>query len=561
MLAALVIGIFAAVWVGAGAHLSELAAGRQAPLWILLASFLATASQRFVIEKRPTGRTYEGLSDLLGQIHAPSAAGWSVGWAVRGAVSMLYSVFGGGVGTEGPAVEFAHALSMRLRSRSSRWFEQRRRTDAACALAGGISAAFGAPFAGVLFPMEMGIGGRTLLSATSSLAAYMMVRHVSGLVPSHSFDLAGAVYGFKSSDWKEWAAVLCIALAAAAFGGATTWFIRYMQSNLFQLFRGRAWSRMLAGGIILYILALIYRGGMDSPARLLEGILWGRRPVDQVELLFFVKLLGLSALLSAFGTIGVFWPLFALGGYLGFSINHLVFNDLPGFSATSGLIGAAAFLSAALGTPVAGAVLAFEASGSLKVLLPCFAAAVVARQAVLLFKGKTLVDSGLENKGLRLKDGKSISVLESIHVCDAMVSDHRSVTEQEAVSGLGEALSRSRYPFLPVVTASGTYSGILTLDMVQEAWYTDQTVTSHSSLSQLLEVKDLLYRSGVKVPSVKPDQRLSEVASLLDQFPCLGVVNEEGRVIGLLLIQNLRQAYDREVARRSLELAALSPGV
>jgi CBS domain-containing protein len=215
--------------------------------------------------------------------------------------------------------------------------------------------------------------------------------------------------------------------------------------------------------------------------------------------------------------------------------------------------------SSVLKTPIAAAVLVFEMTQNIQLFVPCLLAGLISRHLSVLVGGRGLVDAGLESYGLSLVGGRSLKILEGIHVRDAVINDHELIYEHEPVSELRSKLIKSRYPYLTVINRRGLYEGILTLDMVREVWFTDEIVTSsHSSLSKLLEVKDLLYRSGLKVPTIKGSQKLSDVITLIDRFPCLPVVDEEGRLTGLLMAQNVRQAYDREVIRRSLELVAVS---
>lgn len=216
-------------------------------------------------------------------------------------------------------------------------------------------------------------------------------------------------------------------------------------------------------------------------------------------------------------------------------------------------------MGAVLGTPIAAGVLVYELTQNVQIMIPALVAASLAKELVRLAPGKWsmgLVDMSLEIRGLPLNGGRSVRVLEGIRVKDAMVTDHETVFAHEPVSELRPKLLQSRYPYLAVVDLQGLYQGMLTFDMVRDAWDKNQTViTSRSSLSQLLEVKDLLYRSGFIPPTIVEQQKLSEVTQLLDKHPCISVVDSEGRVSGLLLVQNVRQAYDREVIRTSLDQA------
>jgi CIC family chloride channel protein len=536
--------------------------GMNLPLVLILGvAAVAALFKMLFIRGQTDGRYYEGLTDLFVRIHTSSIIDHPREWVVRSVTSLLLALAHGVAGLEGAVMELAYAMGAGTRKRVERWFEQRRRTDAACTLAAGISAAFGAPFAAVLVPMEMGIGGRSLLPVLSSLFAFLGVSLLKVWFPVRGFDLSGALYGFGLFEWKEWLGALVIAVVASLTGVLFVRLTRYFSQGFSALSQGARWARALLGGAVLFGIAVSYKAGAVPSSLLLEDVLWSRKIPAEVPLAFFARFFSLSVLLTAFGTLGIFWPLFTLGGLLGFGIYELGFQNLSAFAAAAGLIGGAALWSSVLKTPIAAAVLVFEMTQNIQLFVPCLLAGLISRQLSEMVGGRGLVDAGLESFGLSLVGGRSLKVLEAIQVKDAVVSDHELIYEHEPVSELRGKLIKSRYPYLAVINRRGLYEGVLTLDMVREVWFTDSTVTSsHSSLSKLLEVKDLLYRSGLSVPTVKESQKVSEIIALMDQFACLPVLDVEGRLTGLLLPQNVRQAYDREVIRRSLELVAPGAG-
>lgn len=558
MLKAAGMGLLVSGVVGLTASAQTIAQGL--PIGIIgVFAFVAALLQRSWIEKRSFGRIYEGLADFFMSIHVPSIPemGWK--WFIRGCISFMLAIVGGLVGIEAAAIEFSYAYSLQLRSHADRWFEHRRRTDSAAILAAGISAAFGAPFAGFIVPMEMGIGGRTLASVTSSIFAFLGIHFLKILIPIKTFSLDGALYGFELTNPQQWIAVILIAFGAALLGILLPRFVRYFQNRFLDLAQGCGWIRMILGGIVLVLVAACYQGGFLSGSILLEDVLWARRAHWESALAFFARSFSLAVVLATFGTMGIFWPLFTLGGLFGYSIYEIGFHSIHIFGATSGLIGAASFWGAILGTPIAASVLVYELTQNVQVMIPAWIAATVAKELVRFALGKWslgLVDMGLEVRGLPLNGGRSVRVLEGIRVKDAMVVDHETVFAHEPVSELRPKLLQSRYPYLAVIDLQGHYQGMLTFDMVRDAWDKNQSViTSRSLLSQLLEVKDLLYRSDFIPPTIEEQQKLSEVTGVLDKHPCVSVVDSEGRVLGLLLVQNVRQAYDREVIRTSLDLA------
>ena len=460
------------------------------------------------------------------------------------------TVFGGTVGPEGAAVELVQAMNSRFNFRTSRWFEQKRRTNAAISLTAGVSAAFGAPY-GILLPIELGMGGRGIGIATSAISAYLATKFLLAHFSLANFDVNGVLLGFHFSILREWVGAIVVGCAAGLLGVPVIRFIRYTQEGLQGLFQTQAWMRVLAGAVLLALLFLVYRPFHQGSWNLLEEVLWLKHSHTEVALFFCMQLVSLAIVLSGFGSIGLFWPVFALGGFLGYCVNHWALGSLTDFSAASALMGGAAFWGVILDTPLSGAVLAYELTQNIHILFPCLVAAIIAKLIRRLLRSPSLIEKDLAYRGVSLIDGRSKEVLKAVSVKEAMVTDHEIVHEQETVKDLQTRIIHARYPFLPVVNTQGIYLGLLTLDSVPEVSKDQAGEPAESSLSKLVEAKDLLYRSRYRSPFVRWGDRLSDVVDVFEELPCIPVLAEDNRVVGLLFIHNVRLAYDREVARRS----------
>jgi H+/Cl- antiporter ClcA/CBS domain-containing protein len=488
-----------------------------APSMILAVTAVAILLQRFYLQQKDGSPTYDGLADLVIHVHSPEIRDTPARWTAHGLVSLLFALCGGVVGMEGAAAEIAHGSAMRVRARSARWFEQRRRADASMGIAAAIAAAFRAPFAAILLPLEMGIGGRTLSSVLSALAALVLSQFLSKELGLDRFDISGTLDGFHFSGWASWISPFAIGIVVAVVGSVLTLLVRYSEDSLQDL--------------------------------------WSKHSAHETLLIFLASSFSLIMVVAGFGTLGIFWPLFALGGILGYAFNQWGWNALPGFSVAVGFAGAAAMWGATLDAPISAVVLVFEVTQNQQLLLPCLVAAYTAREVRRFFKVPTLYQVQLEARGMKLLDGRSTAVLEKLSVRGAMVSDHEMVHEHEPVSELYQRVLKSPYAFLPVVNSQGVYLGLLTADIIQEAYESQYSGKEQADvLSKLIGAKDLLYRSGLKVPYILASDRLSASAGLFTDFPCVPVVADDKRVVGLLFVHTVRLAYDREVARRSLSL-------
>ena len=543
---------------------------------VLLAALLV---QRLVLDRRPGNRLFDGLADLMVHIQLPGSPDSPFAWAWRGFISSLLAIFGGVAGPEGGAIEFGQALSIRLRDRSARWFEQRRRTDASGALAGAFAAAFGTPFAAVLLPVELGIGGRHQSTAASALISYFLSRVLQQQLMLHAPEFGGVLHTIQVRGIREWILTFVVAVGAGLLATGLIRFIHRFKRTLLDLFGRHTGTRLLVAGLLLCLLAGLHAPGGFAGSAIFEKLLWARIGTQESAVLLAAHFLGLAAVLAGFGTTGVFWPVLALGALLGYGLNHwvplvgmgtAVGEGSIGFSAAAALVGGTALWSAVFGVPLTAAVAAWELSGNVGTLVPAFAAGTLALWVRRQLRTGSLLDSELKLRGMDLLQGKSLRILESLLVRDAMVTDHETVPEQEPVSELHVRILRARYPFLPVVNGQGLFTGLLTVDMVQEAWLSGNAGRPgvpapappppgegpRVPLVNLLEAKDLLYRFGAESrragPRVKVTDRLSTATLLTSDHACIPVLSEDGRVAGLLFAHNVRLAYDREVARRSL---------
>ncbi|MEK6706969.1 MAG: chloride channel protein [Bdellovibrionota bacterium] len=525
--------------------------GANAPMWALAATAFALILQYGLLHRRRDFSDYSGLADFFIHIHSVTSPDSAIRWVTRGAISLAFVIGGACVGAEGPAIEVCQALAIRLRTRASRRFEQIRRTDAASALAAGVSAVFGAPFAAVLLPVELDIGGRHISVVVSALTAFACSKYLSLGMLSGTPGW-GNTFRLNETLWEVLLVIACILFVCSVLGIIFIRFAWYTETSMASFFRTNG-KRMIIGGGFIFLIGWVYKEGYNTPILLLQKAIILQDMAPQIWLLVFSMLLSVAMVMAGFGTIGLFSPIFAIGGLIGVGSAGFVLNDPHGFAAIAGLVGGATFLGAVLGAPIAGSVLVFELSHNVNVLVLSLISSLIAAKAVKMIFGHALIDRDLERRGMPLVNGRATTILNSISVKDAMVTDHEVAHEYQLVSELYEKIEKSRYPFFPVVSTQGVYKGLLTTDMVEEAAQTQKNdPTSRSSLEKLLDAKDLLYRAGLHVPTVHINDCLSVTSGLFSDIPCITVLTDDEKVAGLLFVYNVRLAYDREVARRSL---------
>jgi CBS domain-containing protein len=294
----------------------------------------------------------------------------------------------------------------------------------------------------------------------------------------------------------------------------------------------------------------------------------GDLPLGQLAGLAGFLFLTLVAIGSGMGSMGVWWPTWLLGASLAAVFLAVAPAEWVsrGFLPNAALLGAVAFGAVWLKTPISLAVLAYEFTQNGSLLLPSLVAASLARWIYLKVGESAWVDQLLVSKGFPIEDGRAVAVLQALKAGDAMVRNFDTVDERDSVRSCHEKIRSCHYPFLPVVDVHGRYKGLLTVDLIEEVLFSDESGASQLQLEDegrareklggLLEAKDLLYRSGIQTPAVDSGTSLAEVAVRIRGQSCLPVVDSENRVVGLLFDHDIRQCYDREVARRSFVMQA-----
>jgi CIC family chloride channel protein len=535
---AIAIGLICAVFSSVPA-LIQSRVELERPLFILGLAVLATILQTLYFRKFPARtRAYDGMADLFIFIHSRLTEDTWLRWFYRAGTSLLLVLFGAGIGVEGVAAEASQSFTLASRSSAELWNENRRRTDVASIIAGAIAAVFQAPFAAVILSLEIGAGGRTQSAILSAIFGYAGSLFISQKL---SLELEWVPY-FQSLPVGEYRWFLIPVVGA--IGGVLAFLLirglRWFQEGVVDLFRNRIAARPLLGGAIIAAVLALRPQVQGPPLVSLTALTMTAHSIDAQAAFFLAKVLLLAAVVGCFGTIGIFWPLFMIGASFGL----MIFTGVVGI-----FVGAAALWAGVLGAPIAAGVLAYEMTRNWKLMIAALVAGYVANETRRLFRQTPLVHRDLEARGLALLDGRSAAVLGSIKVKEAMVTDHETVFENELVRDLSGKFLNSRHPFLPVVNRGGAYVGLLTLDLIQEG------LSTSTGADAFFEVKDLLYKSSAKhtkLKTIRESDSLSMTSGLFGDHPCVAVLNENERVVGLLFSYAIRAAYDREVARRSL---------
>ncbi|HWC34563.1 MAG TPA: chloride channel protein [Mycobacteriales bacterium] len=451
--------------------------------------------------------------------------------AVKSAASALCIGTGGSVGREGPIVQIGSALGSTIGQRL-RLPESRLRLMVACGAAGGISATFNAPIAGVFFGLEMILRDFATESfgivVLSSVTADVIGRAAFGnqpFLPLPSFTIG--------SGW-DYALYAVLGVVAAAVGVA---FIRvlYGMEDLFdRWWPGPAWLRPATGGILLgaLLLALPEMYGVGYPV--LEAGVKGHYHGGFLMLLLAGKLLAVCLTIAIGGSGGVFAPSLFMGAMLGTAygdLAHVLFPGEAGPAGAFGLIGMGAVFAGAARAPITAVLIIFELTGDYRIVLPLMAAIVLATITSSLLSADTIYTLKLRRRGIDLQRGRATNVMTLVKVSEAMRPVPNPLRQSVPLAEILDRFDAEDVDALPVVDAEGRYRGTVTTAQLEAGARDDALDATAGELA-------------IAAPTVRLDQTLDDALRVLVGNDRSGVPVVDGAAVaGWLTHRDVLRAY------------------
>jgi chloride channel protein, CIC family len=453
---------------------------------------------------------------------------------VKSLASALCIGSGGSVGREGPIVQIGSALGSVL-GQALRLSESQLQLLVACGAAGGISATFNAPIAGVFFALELILRDFQTRSfglvVLSSVVADAVGRAAFG---SHPF-LTLPSFNFTSPVEL----ILYTGLGVLATGVGLT-FVRVLYTG--EDIADRLWSkhpdwlRPAAGGVLLglLLLAVPQMYGVGYPV--LQDAISGHYVILALLGLLLAKILATSLTMWIGGSGGVFAPTLFMGAMLGSAygaVAHHLMPDLAAAAGAYGLVGMGAVFAAAARAPITGVIIIFELTGDYRIILPLMFAIVVATALSNALTRDTVYTLKLRRRGIDIDKPAPPSLMAQIPVAEAMGASLRPLGPDEPLSELIERFSSEQSDTLPVVDERGRLVGIVDAADVEQALERRDDALSASSLVR-------------RAPIVRADESLEEAVRAMagrdeDGVPVLAEQGEQ--LVGWLTHRHLLSAY------------------
>ncbi len=383
---------------------------------------------------------------------------------------------GGAAGREGPIVHMGSAIG----SNVGQWLKltpAQTKILLGCGAAGGITATFNTPIAGVLFAVELIMMEFKTRSFIPIVISSVIATGVARAFEGGDFPVFGEL-AFAEPYLSELSAYLLLGLVC---GLLALLFIKalYTSTTLFERLKVKPWLRPALGGLLLGLLGIavfhVYGFGYEHvEAILAEEWTPSREVVAAMGLLALVKILGVSLTLGSGGSGGVFAPSLFIGCMAGASYGAIIHNLFPDTTASYGayaLVGMAAFVAAATRGTLTAIMMIFEMTRTYEIIVPLLFACVIADMVASIGSPDSIYTKKLSRRGVSIVHDLEPNIMQLFRVRDVMVPRERVqvLHPRDELHHLVAIIRRSGHNGFPVLDDNDRLVGVVTHEDARKA--------------------------------------------------------------------------------------------
>ena len=316
------------------------------------------------------------------------------------------SILGGlSLGREGPSIQLGACVAEGLGKKIGKGRLEKKILMASGASAG-LSAAFNAPLAGVVFALEeifKYFSPVILLSMMSAaVAADFISKEVFGLAPIFDFVI------MKSIPLNQYWIIVALGILLGVMGAFYNAFLHKTKSMYQKLTFINQKTKVMIPFLFAGVLGIVFPVVLGGGHRIVEELTL-KNGVLFLIAIFILKLLFSMISFGSGAPGGIFFPLIILGAILGavfagIGIQYLGVDQDLYYNFV--ILAMAGFFTAIVRAPITGIVLIMEMTGSFTQMLPLTLVAIVAYVIADLLKSQPVYEALLENMLLNESDGE-----------------------------------------------------------------------------------------------------------------------------------------------------------
>lgn len=460
--------------------------------------------------------------------------------------------FGGSVGAEAPIVYTGAAIGSNL----GRAFGLSYRNITlllGCGAAGAVAGIFKAPLAGVLFTLEI-----LLFNVSMKSLLPVLISTISATVVSYIFRGQTPVFACTLTPFSM--GNLPFYLVLGLLGGlGSLYFLRttlLLEDRISKLKNPYLRWAICAGalGLLIFLFPPLYGEGYDSLGLLLNGQsldLEGRSVLGFLleskwgvpvffALVFFLKVVAMTATNAGGGVGGTFGPTLFVGAIFGFVFARC-FNNL-GFSVPEqnfALVGMAALMAGVMQAPMTAIFLIAEISGGYELLIPLILTSTVAFGTVRLFEKYSIYTKRIAQSGDLLTHDNDQAVLTLMHMEDLIRDKYPKVQIDATLRELATVVADTDAAVLAVIDSKGRFQGMIDIALARKPLLDPSKYDSWHVYNIMEPVPEFLYVG----------EKMESVMAKFDRTDAwrLPVVDADRKYLGFISKSRLLMAYRAEL--------------
>lgn len=363
-------------------------------VWFLILMALAWIVGRLV--KWEPMISGSGIPQVEGEVSGRLSQNWRRVLPAKFAGGFLCMLGGLSLGREGPSIQLG-AMAGQGISRALGRGKREEKFLMTCGASAGLSAAFHAPLAGMMFAVEeihKTFSIPILLPVmTASVTADYIASHILGLDPVFHFQITE--YLPQNYYWL----LILLGILVGVSGVFYNWGMLKAQELYRKIPFLKETGRLLIAFLTAGVLGLVMPSVLGSGSGLIVSLTKGEMVLGMVVLTLVVKFLFSAVSFGSGAPGGIFFPLLILGALLGavFAMTGAEFFGLdPVYINNFILLGMTGFFTAIVRAPLTGIILLFEMSGSISQMLSLSIVSVTAYIVATLMRSEPIYDSLLK---------------------------------------------------------------------------------------------------------------------------------------------------------------------
>ena len=363
-------------------------------VWFLILAALAWIVGKLV--KWEPMISGSGIPQVEGEIAGRLSQNWKRVLPAKFAGGFLCMLGGLSLGREGPSIQLG-AMAGQGISRALGRGKREEKFLMTCGASAGLSAAFHAPLAGMMFAVEeihKTFSIPILLPVmTASVMADYIASHILGLDPVFRFQITE--YLPQNYYWL----LILLGILVGVSGVFYNWGMLKAQELYRKIPFMKETGRLLIAFLTAGVLGIVMPWVLGSGSGLIVSLTQGEMVLGMVVLTLVMKFLFSAVSFGSGAPGGIFFPLLILGALIGavFAMAGVEFFGLaPVYVNNFVLLGMTGFFTAIVRAPLTGIILLFEMSGSISQMLSLSIVSVTAYIVATLMRSEPIYDSLLK---------------------------------------------------------------------------------------------------------------------------------------------------------------------